>query len=144
MKSRRVTQIFQNNDTVHTTGITPSKVTDSDILKICKRMNAKRLRIRSIEVKFHVGYYVRISREKLKFAKASEQNFSTEIFRISKVIYRTPRPVYELEDLNKTPIDGLFYGNELTPIRISNRTVYHIDKILKQMHRRGILEYLVR
>ena len=79
----------------------------------------------------------------MKFAKTSEQNFSTEIFRISKIIYRTPRPVYELEDLNKTPIDGLFYGEELTPVRISKRTVYHIDKILRQRRRRGILEYLV-
>jgi len=91
-----------------------------------------------------MGQHVRISREKLKFAKASEQNFSSEIFRISKVIYRTPRPVYELEDLNKTPIDVQFYAEELTPVRISKRTVYHIDKILKQRHRRGILDYLVK
>jgi xanthine dehydrogenase molybdopterin-binding subunit B len=106
-------------------------------------MHAKRLRIPSVKVKFHVGQHVRISKEKMRFAKASEQNFSTEIFRISKIIYRTPRPVYELEDLNKTPIDGLFYGEELTPVRISKRTVYQIDKILKQRRRRGILEYLV-
>ena len=57
--------------------------------------------------------------EKLKFAMISEQYFSTEIFRISKIVYKTPRPVYELEDLNKTPIDGQFYAEELTPVRIS-------------------------
>jgi len=132
------------NDTVHTTtGIAPSKVTDSDILHIWKRMNTKRVRIPSVGVKFRLGQHVRISKEKMKFAKASEQNFSTEIFRISKIIYRTPRPVYELEDLNKTPIDGLFYGEELTPVRISKRTLYQIDKILRQRRRRGILEYLV-
>jgi hypothetical protein len=107
-------------------------------------MNAKRLRIQSVKVKFHVGENVRISKQKLKFANASEQNFSTEIFRISKIVSRTPRPVYELEDLNKTPIDGLFYAEELTPVRISKRTVYHIDKIMKQRHGHGILEYLVR
>ena len=99
------------NDTVHTTtGIAPSKVTDSDILNIWKRMNANRLRIPSVKIKFHVGQHVRISKEKMKFAKALEQNFSTEIFRISKIIYRKPRPVYEQEDLNKTPIDRLFCG----------------------------------
>jgi len=90
-----------------------------------------------------VGQHVRFSKEKMKFAKASEQNFSTEILGICKIIYRTPRPVYELEDLNKSPIDGLFYGEELTPVRISKRTVYQIDKILKRRRRRGILEYLV-
>ena len=82
--------------------------------------------------------------EKLKFAMISEQYFSTEIFRISKIIYRTPRPVYERQDLNKTPIDGQFYAEELTPVRISKRSTYHIDKILKERHRQGIQEYLVR
>ena len=133
------------NGTVHTTtGIAPSKVTDLDILNIWKRMNAKRLRIQSVNAKFHVGQHDRISKEKLKFAKASEQNFSTEILRICKIVYRTPRPVYELEDLNKTQIDGLFYAGELTKVRISKRTRYRIDTILKQKHRQGILEYLVR
>ena len=106
-------------------------------------MNARRLRIPSVKVKFHVVQHVRFSKEKMNFAKSSEQNFSTEIFRISKIIYRTPRSVYELEDLNKTPIDGQLYGEELTPVRISKRTLYQIDKILKQRRRRGILEYLV-
>jgi len=54
------------------------------------------------EVSF--GATVRISNEKIKFAKSAEQNFSTEIFRIAKVIVRRPRPLYELEDLNGTPL----------------------------------------
>ena len=70
---------------------------------------------------------MRISKEKMKFAKGGEQNFSTEIFRITKFIQRLPRPVYELEDLNKTPIEGQFYGEELTPFRISKHTTYNID-----------------
>jgi len=74
---------------------------------------------RSVKLKFHDGQHVRISKEKLKFAKASEQNFRKEIFRISKIVYRIPRPVYELEELNKTPIDGQFYTEELTPVQIS-------------------------
>jgi len=86
----------------------PSRVTDSDVLAIWKRMNSRRRRIRVAKVKFSVGQYVRISKEKMKFAKGGEQTFSTEIFRITKVIEREPRPVYELEDLNKTPIEGQF------------------------------------
>jgi len=57
------------------------------------------------EVKFDVGQHVKISKEKMKFAKGSEQNYTNEIFRIVKVIRRTPRPVYELEDLNGTLIE---------------------------------------
>jgi hypothetical protein len=87
---------------------------------------------------------VRISKEKMKFAKGGEQNYTKEIFRIIKLICRTPRPVYELEDLNGKLIDGQFYGEELTPVRISKRTKFQIDKILRTRVRRGIREYLVR
>jgi len=75
---------------------------------------------------------VRISKEKTKFAKDGEQTYSTEIFRITKFIERRPRPVYELEDLNKTPIEGQFYVEEHTPVRISIETTYKIDKILEK------------
>ena len=62
---------------------------------------------------------MRISKGKIKFAKGYEQNFRTDIFRIAKVIERSPRPVYELGDLNKTPIDGQFYQEELTPVSVT-------------------------
>jgi len=120
-----------------------SRVSDSDILAIWKRMDEKRRSIRVYRARFHVGQHVRISKEKMKFAKGAEQNFSTEIFRV-KVIQRRPRPFYELEDLNLTPIDGQFYQKELTPVRVTKSTVYKIDKILDERVRRGILEYLVR
>jgi len=96
------------------------------------------------KVKFSVGQHVRISKEKMKFTKGGEQTFSTEIFRITKVIERRPRPVYELEDLNNTPIEGQFYAEELTPVHITEETTYKIDQILDKRVRRGIREYLVR
>jgi hypothetical protein len=97
----------------------------------------------SREAKFRVGQHVRISKEKMKFAKAAKHNFSTEIFRIVKVIHRRPRVVYELEDLNRTPIDGQFYPDELTPVRITSRTTYKINKILDKRVGCGIPEVLV-
>jgi len=116
------------NDTVHsTTGMAPSRVTDSDVLAIWKRMNRRRSCIRVAKLKFSVGQPVRISKEKMKFANGGEQTFSTEIFRITKVIERRPRPVYELEDLNKTPIEGQFHAEGLTPVRIMEETAYKID-----------------
>ena len=60
----------------------------------------------------------------MKFAKGGEQNFSTEVFRITNVIERQPRTVYVLEDFNQKPIEGQFYGEELTPIRIFKQTTY--------------------
>jgi len=96
------------------------------------------------KTEFSVGQHVRISKEKMKFAKSAEQNFSTEIFRIAKVIERRPRSLYEFEHLNGTPIEGQFYQEGLTRVRVTRRTIYKIDKILNKRVRRGILEYLVR
>ena len=96
--------------------------------------------------KFRVGQHVLISKEKMKFAKGGEQNYTTEISKIRKVVYRTPRPVFELEDLRGEVLEfeGQFYSEELVPVCISKQTTYKIDKILKKRVSRGILEYLVR
>ena len=116
----------------------PSRVTDANVLTIRRRREARRQRVQVATAKFRVAQHVSISKEKMKFAKAAEHNFSTEIFRIVKVIHRRQR-VYELEYLNGTPIDGQFYSEELTPVRIT----YKINKRLDERVRSGIREVLV-
>jgi len=93
---------------------------------------------------FRVGQHMRISNEKMKFRKATERNFSTEIFRIVKVIHSRPRAVYELEDLNSTHMYNQFYQEKLNHVRITSRTTYKIHKILDKRVRRGIREVLFR
>ena len=133
------------NDTVHsTTGMAPSKVTDSDILAIWNRMRSRHSGIRRAAVRFRIDNHVRISKVKLKFAKGSEQIYTTDIFRISKVVCRDPRPIYELQDLLGKHIDGQFYAKELTPALVTKATTYGIDKILRTRGRGDSLEYLLR
>jgi len=60
------------------------------------------------------------------------------------VIERRPRALYELEDLNGTPIEGQLYQEETTRVCITRRTDYKIDKTMNKRVRRGILECLVR
>ena len=81
--------------------MSPANVTDSDILALWKRMQKRRGNVRVKMARYSVGQHVRNSKEKAKFAKSAEQNFSTEIFRIIKVIHRNTHPVYELENLNR-------------------------------------------
>jgi hypothetical protein len=121
-----------------------SEVTKRDIILIWNRMRFKWRHIRSAKPKFRVGQHVRISKGKTTFAKRSEQNYTSEIFRVVKVITRTPRPVYEVEDLMGAPIDSQFYAEELTGVRVAKHTECKIDKILKKRYKRGILECLVR
>ena len=109
-----------------------------------EKMQNKQGKVRIKKAKYSVGQHVRISKEKIKYAKSAEQNFSTEIFRVIKVIRRTPSSVYELEDLNKQLIDGQFYEEELTLVRITEQTQFEIDKIVRPRMRRVIKEHLVR
>jgi hypothetical protein len=76
--------------------------------------------------KYNLGQHVRISKEKMRFAKGAEQNYSTEFFQILKFIKRRPRSLYELHDVNDTPIDGQFYQEELLPVRISKQSTRQI------------------
>ena len=123
-------QFIKEYHMVHTVhGKAPAAVTAKQVLEICTRMNDRRSRVGVGSVKFNVVQNVRMSTDKIKFAKGSEQNYTDEIFRIVKVIPRTPRPVYELEDLNGTLTEEQFYVEELTPVRITKRSVYKIDKI---------------
>jgi len=102
----------------------PAAVTNKKVLEIRTRMN-DRSRMRVGSVKFNVGQHVRKkSKEKMKFAKGSEQNYTDDIFRIVKVIRRTPRPLYELEDLKGTLIEGQFHGEGITLVRITTSSVY--------------------
>jgi len=133
------------NDTVHTTtGTEQSGVTVADVLAIWRRREVKRQRVRFATAKFRVGQHVRIRKGKMRFAKAAEHNFSTEIFWIVKVIHRGPRVFYELEDLNDTLIDAQFYQEDLSPVRITSRTTYSIDKIMEKRVSHGIREVLFR
>ena len=101
-------------------------MTDAYDLAIWRRLKDKILWLRVATAKFSVVKHVRISKQKNRFVKAAEHNFSTEIFSIVKAIHRRPRVVYEVEDLNGTPIDVQFYQEELTPVRITRRRTYKI------------------
>ena len=123
----------------------PGSVRDTDVLTIWNKTREKADRTRRLsKLNFRVGQHVRISKEKVKLTKGVEQNYTTEIFKVRKVVHRTPRPVFELEDLRGQEIEGQFYSEELVPVLITKQTTYKTDKILDKRVRRGILEYLVR
>lgn len=62
--------------------------------------------------KFKVGDRVRITRSKNRFEKGNTENWTREIFIISKVRNTNP-VVYHIKDLNNEGILGSFYENEL-------------------------------
>ena len=116
----------------------PSKVNPSNIYSVWQRMNTLRSKIPQGHVKFKAGDLVRITEEKLNFAKGYEQTFSTEILRVVKVIQRMPQPVYELSDMQDRPIAGQFYTYEFFKVTLSTQTEFQIDKIVRTRDKGGI------
>ena len=60
------------------------------------------------EPKFKVGDCVRISKHKTVFAKGYTQNWSEEVFVVSKIKNTVPW-TFVISDLNDEPIAGMFY-----------------------------------
>lgn len=89
--------------------------------------------------KFQVGDYVRISKFKSIFEKGYTPNWSTELFRISKVLPTEPT-TYHLVDLNKKKIQGCFYAHEL--LKTQNKDVYLIEKIIKRKGNKIFVKWL--
>jgi DNA-binding response OmpR family regulator len=68
----------------------PSKVTDSYVLAIWKKLNKIIRRVRNIRAKFKVERKVRITKEKMKFTKGTEENFSRKYFELLRLLIEYP------------------------------------------------------
>jgi hypothetical protein len=133
-----------NNTMPSTIGMAPNKVNPSNIYAVWQSVNSLRTAILRGLVKFKVGDLVLITREKLKFAKRYEQMFSTEMFRVVKVIQRMAQLVYELTDLQNRPIEGKFYNYELVNVTVPLETEFQIDKIVRTRNKGGIRQHVVK
>lgn len=91
------------------------------------------------KIKFNVGDNVRISKHKAVFDKGYTQNWSNEIFVVSKVIKTNP-VVYELRDQNGTLIKGTFYEQELNKTRYPN--TFLVEKILRRNNSGYFVKFL--
>ena len=115
-------RIVENyNNTVHRShGFAPAKI---DVLnanvarrKLYPRVVDKKAK-KSGQNLLKIGDKVKISRIKNTFEK-NTYNYTHEIFKIFKIINRTPHPVYKLRDLKNEDIKGIFYAQELLKINV--------------------------
>lgn len=81
--------------------------------------------------KFRVGDVVRISIYKGVFDRGFTASWSTELFKVDKVIVTSP-PTYLLKDMEGAPIKGCFYEAELQ--KTKHPDTYLVEKVLR--HRR--------
>lgn len=92
------------------------------------------------EVKFKVGDYVRISKYRQLFDKAYKPNWTTEIFKVRKVLYNTNPITYLLSDLQNEDIKGCLYAEELQLAK--HPDIYLIEKIIRRKKGKLFVKWL--
>lgn len=94
------------------------------------------------EPKFEIGDYVRVKFWKSRFSRSYNEQFTEEIFRIYEIERNMPIITYKLQDLNRDPISGTWYENELS--KTEEQFVFKIEKILKSRTLRGKKQQLIK
>lgn len=120
-----------------TIGIAPKDVNITNENKILKnKFNHRKIFLNG---KFKVGDFVRISKYKHFFAKGYTPNWTTEIFKISRIQNTFP-VTYILEDYQGNSIQGGFYEYELQMTRFPD--IYLVEKILKTRGDKAFVKWL--
>lgn len=131
--------IFDYNNTKHSKiNMKPMQVTKNNEKQI---LNTSYNFLKSVTAprKFDVGDLVRISKAKHVFQKGYIPNWTTELFKIVKINITNPQ-TYLFEDLQKQPISGAFYAEELQ--KTSQPDIYLVEKILRKRARKVYVKWL--
>ena len=97
------------------TGLAPNEVSKRHVPKLIS-LQAEQSRKLVRKPRYKIGNRVRIAKEDLPFKKGYRQNFTDDIFRVTKVATFNP-PTYSLADKNGENIQGKFYEPELIRVR---------------------------
>ena len=87
------------------------------------------------KTKFKVGDTVRISALRGPFDRGYHQNFTTEVWTISRVKNNLPLTRYVVKDEHNEELDSILNENELVAYQPSE--VFEIDQVLKTRWRKG-------
>lgn len=140
--------IYSYNHSYHSSiKMCPCDVNSSNIMTVWTNLYDRFKNEKSSEdlsAKFNVGDYVRITKYKHIFQKGYESNWSDEIFVVSSVIFRTPRLVYTIKDLQGEEVVGTFYDRELQKVVYDPTIEYKIDKIIRTRYYGVKQEVLVK
>lgn len=131
--------VYDYNHTKHKTinkkPIFVNKNNENEVLKYAYN----HIKLTSPIRKFSVGDIVRISKAKHIFEKGYMPNWTTELFKVSKVKITNP-VTYLLEDLEGSPIKGAFYEAELQQTKQPD--LYLVEKVLRKRGNKVYVKWL--
>lgn len=129
------------NETKHrTTKFKPidvNKMNENFVLR--NILTSRKFKLRKYKKRFSVGDHVRVSKYKSYFEKGYTPNWSTEVFVIKSINNTTPI-TYHLEDLQKQPVLGSFYEQEISKTLCPN--IYLIERIIKKKGNKLLVKWL--
>lgn len=128
------------NSTYHRSiGMRPIDVKSKNVAVVRKRLYGGKPS--SPVAKFVVGDSVRITKARMKFAKAFWPNWSEEIFVVGDVLKTVPI-TYSIKDTLGEPILGTFYAEELQSVQTPD--LYRVESVLDSRGRGVRKEYLIK
>lgn len=92
----------------------------------------------------NVGDLVRIYHQKRPFMRGYDEQFTTEIFKISYCFRQKGYPMYRLVDFLDEKVKGNFYEPELQSVEKNTESLWIIEKIIRKRQRRGRKEVYVK
>lgn len=134
-------KVYEYNHAYHrTVGKAPATINHSNKGTVLQRyINNTQCKKVLTRKRFQVGDFVRISKYKGFFEKGFTPNWSTEIFKITKIQQTSP-PTYLLEDSKSRPILGAFYGEEIQ--KTVHPEIYLVEKVLKRKGNKVYVKWL--
>ena len=90
-----------------------------------------------------MGDLVCIRFTKQPFRRAYQEQFTTEVFKVSARLLKQGIPMYKLKDLMNESIKGLFYTKELQKVNKDENSLWFIQRIIRKRRRNKKLPYFV-
>lgn len=127
------------------------KTPRSLINKLKQLRKGKAFTIGSKAGQLNVGDPVRLSKRKRTFEKSFYENYTEEVFFIAHVSRNTLPPTFRVADIAGEMLEGIFYSEELTPVRFSESEnnklgtrgkIYAVESVLKEEVRKNGKKYI--
>jgi len=119
----------------------PVDVTPENAEEVRKTLYEKET-LQDTKFKFKVGDAVRISKAKGLFEKGYQQNWTEEIFHVTKRLKSGEQLVYKIKDSARETLAGTFYEVELQ--KVTPPEYYRIEKVVRTRGRGEKKEYLIK
>lgn len=99
---------------------------------------------RTVRYRYKINDLVRLSHLKHIFRRGYNQQFTGEIFKVSKRFHLQGIPMYKVRDFNEELIEGDFYENDLQKVDKSEDSLWLIEKVIKKRVRKGQTELFIK